>query len=118
MKSLIVAVVVVLGLMVANGGEAQAGHGSGHGGGHAAGHGGHVGHVGHVGIGRAYGVNYNRGFYWRTWAVRAWNATYNHYIYTDPGVPGTFYYSEVDKLYFPIDRLVVTPSGTVVVQPR
>jgi len=121
MKSLIAAVVVVLGLAAANGGEAQAGHGGGHGGGHAAGHGGHgvhVGHGGHVGVGRAYGVNYYRGFYRRTWAVRTWNPIYRTYYYTNPGVPGTFYYSEVDKLYYPIDRLVVTPSGTVVVEPR
>jgi hypothetical protein len=105
MKSLIAAVVVVLGLAAVNGSEAQAGHG------------GHAGHAGYH-AGHPYSVHYHRGFYRKTWAVRTWNATYNRYIYADPGVQGTFYYSEVEKLYFPIDRLVVPSIGAITVQPR
>jgi hypothetical protein len=97
---------------------------AGHGGGHV-GHAGHAGHAGHVGqagrighVGRSYGANYYRGFYRRNWALRNWNPIYGTYIYTDPGVPGTYYYSEVVKLYYPVDLLWVPMIGAVTVQPR
>jgi hypothetical protein len=109
MKSFI-AMVVALGLGAANVAEAHGGHG-GHG--HAGhGHAGHHGHVAH------HTVNRHRGIVRTTWATKTWNATHRRYFYTDPAVSGTYYWSEIDKLYYPIDLLPALPTGTIIVTPR
>jgi hypothetical protein len=98
MKNLIALLVVVLGLGIANVAEAKGGPGV-HGG-----PGGHSG-FGRPGVPARGAAHVYRGFYRANWANRTWNRTYGRFIYSHPSLPGSYYYSEPDKLYYPISML-------------
>jgi hypothetical protein len=105
MKNLVAMLVVVLGLGMANVAEAKGGHG---------GHGGHGG-PGRPGV-HGHGVGHvHPGFHRANWGNRTWNRTYGRFIFSDPGLPGSYYYSETDKLYYPISMLEVPQGAAKVV---
>jgi hypothetical protein len=129
MKSLVTIIgAVVLSLAVANVVEARGGGHGGHGHGGRGGHGrgfhrggyGRGFHRGHDwGYGRGYargygrwGYGYRGGLYRRYWANRVWSNLYGCYVYSDPAVVGTYYWSAPDAVYYPISRLPVLKSKT------